>query len=102
VITNVSTIGRAVSELFSFPLPDLQDYVRQMIRVFNDAEDMESLDDLHSLCTMMSTIREYLPFNIRSEINAETSLDSITQRQRSLRVSTARRRVPWNGWYNGM
>ncbi|KAJ9112184.1 hypothetical protein QFC20_002365 [Naganishia adeliensis] len=32
------------------------DYVRQMIKVFNDAEDMESLDDLHSLCTMMSTI----------------------------------------------
>jgi hypothetical protein len=38
----------------------VQDYVRQMIRVFNDAEDMESLDDLHSLCTMMSTIREFL------------------------------------------
>lgn len=35
-----------------------QDYVRQMIKVFNDAEDMESLDDLHSLCTMMSTICE--------------------------------------------
>ncbi|GHJ88221.1 hypothetical protein NliqN6_4623 [Naganishia liquefaciens] len=32
------------------------DYVRQMIRVFEVAEDMESLDDLHSLCTMMSTI----------------------------------------------
>lgn len=31
-----------------------------MIRVFNDAEDMESLDDLHSLCTMMSTICKYL------------------------------------------
>ncbi|KAJ9106115.1 hypothetical protein QFC21_001257 [Naganishia friedmannii] len=32
------------------------DYVRQMIQVFNMAEDMESLEDLHSLCTMMSTI----------------------------------------------
>ncbi|KAJ9124080.1 hypothetical protein QFC22_000875 [Naganishia vaughanmartiniae] len=32
------------------------DYVRQMIQVFQTAEDVESLEDLHSLCTMMSTI----------------------------------------------
>jgi hypothetical protein len=61
VITNVSTSGKAVSGLLLIDLwSGVQDYVRQMIRVFNDAEDMESLDDLHSLCTMMSTIREYL------------------------------------------
>ncbi len=30
-----------------------------MIQVFNEAEDLESLDDLHILCAMMQTIREW-------------------------------------------
>lgn len=34
------------------------DYVRQMLKVFEAAEDLESLDDLHTLCSMMTIIRE--------------------------------------------
>lgn len=32
------------------------DYVRQMISVFDQAEDLESLEDLHALCSMMQAI----------------------------------------------
>lgn len=30
-----------------------------MIDVMNQAEDLESLDNLHALCTLMQTIREF-------------------------------------------
>ena len=56
MITNVRAAVSHFKPFFDDSLPVQQDYVRQMIRVFEVAEDMESLDDLHSLCTMMSTI----------------------------------------------
>lgn len=34
-----------------------QDYIKQMIDVLTMAEDMESLDSLHALCSLMQTIR---------------------------------------------
>jgi hypothetical protein len=39
-------------------MPFTQDYVRQMIRVFETAEDLEMLEELHTLCNMMTIIRE--------------------------------------------
>ena len=37
---------------------DKQDYIKQLITVFDQAEDLESLEDLHALCSLMQTIRE--------------------------------------------
>jgi len=34
-----------------------QDYIKQLIGVFDQAEDLESLEDLHALCSLMQTIR---------------------------------------------
>ena len=36
-----------------------QDYIKQLTVVFEQAEDLESLDDLHALCSLMQTIRTY-------------------------------------------
>jgi protein phosphatase-4 regulatory subunit 3 len=36
---------------------DGQDYIKQLTVVFEQAEDLESLDDLHALCSLMQTIR---------------------------------------------
>jgi hypothetical protein len=33
-----------------------------MVEVFHTAEDLESLDNLHALCSLMQTIRKFLPF----------------------------------------
>jgi protein phosphatase 4 regulatory subunit 3 len=35
-----------------------QDYIKAMIDVMHQAEDLENLDNLHSLCGLMQTIRE--------------------------------------------
>lgn len=35
-----------------------QDYIKAMIDVMHQAEDLENLDNLHSLCALMQTIRE--------------------------------------------
>lgn len=37
----------------------IQDYLKSMIEVMNVAEDQESLDNLHALCSLMQTIREF-------------------------------------------
>lgn len=39
---------------------DSQDYIKQLINVLNQAEDLESINDLHALCSLMQTIRESL------------------------------------------
>jgi protein phosphatase 4 regulatory subunit 3 len=31
-----------------------------MVELFNTAEDLESLENLHALCSLMQTIRAYL------------------------------------------
>ena len=36
-----------------------QDYLKSLIEVMNTAEDLESLENLHALCSIMQTIREY-------------------------------------------
>ena len=36
---------------------DSQDYIKQLINVLNQAEDLESINDLHALCSLMQTIR---------------------------------------------
>lgn len=33
------------------------DYIRKLIRIHDEAEDLESLEDLHALCRVMQTIR---------------------------------------------
>lgn len=33
-----------------------QDYIKALIEVMNQAEDLESLENLHALCNMMQTI----------------------------------------------
>lgn len=33
-------------------------YIKQLIGVLNQAEDLESINDLHALCSLMQTIRE--------------------------------------------
>jgi DUF438 domain-containing protein len=33
-----------------------QDYIKQLIVVLHQAEDLESIDDLHALCSLMQTI----------------------------------------------
>lgn len=35
----------------------LQDYIKQLIGVLHQAEDLESIGDLHALCSLMQTIR---------------------------------------------
>ena len=37
-----------------------KDYIKQLVDVFKQAEDLESLDNLHALCSCMQTIREFL------------------------------------------
>lgn len=34
-------------------------YIKQLIGVLNQAEDLESINDLHALCSLMQTIREF-------------------------------------------
>ena len=34
-----------------------QDYLKSLIEVMNTAEDLESLENLHALCSIMQTIR---------------------------------------------
>ena len=34
----------------------LQNYIKQLTGVFEQAEDLESLEDLHALCSLMQTI----------------------------------------------
>lgn len=36
----------------------MQDYIRLMVDLASQAEDLEQLDDLHALCSCMQTIRE--------------------------------------------
>ena len=36
-----------------------QDYIKQLIVVFDQAEDLESVEDLHALCSLMQTICEF-------------------------------------------
>lgn len=76
VITNVRGAVSHFRSLFDDSLPVQQDYVRQMIRVFEIAEDMESLDDLHSLCTMMSTIRKF--FAASARVDTERSFGQVS------------------------
>ena len=35
-----------------------QDYIKQLCSIFEQAEDLESLEDLHCLCGLMQTICE--------------------------------------------
>ena len=35
-----------------------QDYIRLMIDLASQAEDLEQLDDLHALCSCMQTVRK--------------------------------------------
>lgn len=35
-----------------------ENYIKQLIGVLNQAEDLESINDLHALCSLMQTIRE--------------------------------------------
>lgn len=35
-----------------------EDYIKGLIDAFAQAEDLESLGDLHALCSLMQTIRE--------------------------------------------
>ncbi len=37
-----------------------QDYIKQLIVVLHQAEDLESIDDLHALCSLMQTIRAFV------------------------------------------
>lgn len=41
--------------------PATQDYIKQLIGILNQAEDLESINDLHALCSLMQTIRAYRP-----------------------------------------
>lgn len=41
-----------------------QDYIKQLTVVFDQAEDLESLEDLHALCSLMQTIRELIDPNL--------------------------------------
>ena len=36
-----------------------QDYIKSLIEVLNQAEDLESLENLHALCSVTQTIRAY-------------------------------------------
>lgn len=36
-------------------------FVQKLIKIHEEAEDLESLDDLHALCRVMQTIRESRP-----------------------------------------
>lgn len=36
-----------------------QEYIKHLVGVFEQAEDLESLDDLHALCSVMQTISEW-------------------------------------------
>lgn len=38
-----------------------QDYLKIMLDTFEQAEDLESISDLHALFTLMQTIREIFP-----------------------------------------
>jgi protein phosphatase-4 regulatory subunit 3 len=44
--------------LFVLNLP-IQDYIRLMIDLASQSEDLEQLEDLHALCSCMQTIREW-------------------------------------------
>lgn len=52
---------RYVSEANSTCCNVCQDYIKQMIDVMHVAEDVETLDSLHALCTLMQTIRKLSP-----------------------------------------
>jgi len=56
------TISRELGGLnvsFFFGLAFLQDYLKIMAETFEQAEDLEVITDLHTLFTMMQTIREF-------------------------------------------
>ena len=40
-------------------LASCQDYIKQLIGVMTDVEDLESLEHLHLLCSLMQTIRKW-------------------------------------------
>jgi protein phosphatase-4 regulatory subunit 3 len=50
IIAEVSYTVLAVQKAYR------QDYIKQLIGVFEQAEDLESLEDLHALCALMQTI----------------------------------------------
>jgi hypothetical protein len=64
----------------------VQDYVKALITVFDQAEDLESLDDLHTLCGITQTISALLAmsgarladFQSCSTITASSSTFSTT------------------------
>ena len=37
----------------------LQEYIKGLIDVMNTAEDLESVENLHALCSLMQTIRTW-------------------------------------------
>jgi protein phosphatase-4 regulatory subunit 3 len=53
-------LGEVRKLCFGLPiwLTSNQDYIKQLIGVFDQAEDLESVEDLHALCSLMQTIRE--------------------------------------------
>lgn len=40
------------------------DYVKKLIRIHEEAEDLESLSDLHALCRVMQTVCEQSPARV--------------------------------------
>ena len=45
-----------------------QEYLKNMIDVMHHAEDLESLENLHPLCSLMQTIRAFSGITIRRHL----------------------------------
>ena len=60
-------------------------YIKQLLNVFEQAEDLEALDDLHALCSLIQTIRTCSCLSHRTHTHC-----SHVQRQHSARVHPAR------------
>lgn len=57
-----------------FCLGIIQEYIKSLIEVLNMAEDLESLENLHALCSLMQTICMF-PFSCRLTTTATKMTD---------------------------
>lgn len=77
------------SRVFATPVPfnllnprlTCQDYIKQLIGVMTDVEDLESLEHLHLLCSLMQTIRKWHMYVIPAYTE---SYDSDARRSQSV------------------